>query len=123
MTHPLRGAIEAVRREGIWMSVVEHLCDKAEEALAHLAAFDEQKQRDDARNRAVMAERDRWKLEYHKLYDQWTALGAQYADLEKERDRLRELVRRAEILAEMCPARWEQTARAWLADVKKELEE
>ena len=68
MTNSLREAIEAVR------AAVEYdlpmtpvavilLCDEAEKALAELTKAG-------------------------KLYDQWTALGAQYTDLEKERDRL-----------------------------------
>ena len=47
-----------------------------------------------------------------KLYDQWTALGAQYTDLEKDRDRLRELVR--DLI---------DYARAWRRSAKAETEQ
>ena len=113
-TNPLREAIDAVRRyfQLDPTGNARRLCDETEKVLVE--------------HTEAEAERDRWKREYHKLYDQWTALGAQYADLEKERDRLRELVRRA---ADVMDDIWRDAHDAyysmqqWLADAKKELGE
>ena len=131
MTTPTEADLEKVlaelakeREAKLWFSDLAAKLKKSRDELAE----------DRAR---IAAEHDRWKREYHKLYDQWTALGAQYADLEKERDRLRELVRRADELLKIAsqeemenmggsiclPTEWADAGLQWRSDKKKELGE